>query len=126
MGGPAFPCLVKASIRTAARWVRNGGTAEAAHGSAYTSTLSVIADMPVSRPRAKTGLEQMQQTTYTNAPLFDDLVGAQQESFRDLQAQRFGGGQVDDEIELGRLLDRNVRGLRPTQNLVDEIGAAME
>jgi hypothetical protein len=44
-------------------------------GSAYPSTVSVIADMAASRPRANSGCEQSQQT----AQLFDQLVGAQQE-----------------------------------------------
>jgi hypothetical protein len=37
------------------------------------------------------------------ARLFDNLVGAQQERFRDREAERLGGRQIDDEIELGRL-----------------------
>ena len=36
-----------------------------------------------------------------------------------VEAERPGGDQVDDEIELGRLLDRQVGRLRPAQNLVD-------
>src|SRR5262249_16830920 len=35
-------------------------------------------------------------------------------------------GQVDDELEFGRLLDRDIPGLRPTQNLVDQVGGAPE
>jgi hypothetical protein len=35
---------------------------------------------------------------------------------RDGDAKRFGSGPVDDEIELGRLLDRQIRRLRPAQN----------
>src|SRR3974377_1000931 len=54
----------------------------------------------------------------------DYLVGAQQERFRDREAEGLGGGQIDDELEFGRLLDRDVGGLRPTQNLVDEVGGA--
>ena len=41
-------------------------------------------------------------------------------------AFRFGSGQVDDEIELGRLLDRKIGGLRPAENSIDEIGGAPE
>jgi hypothetical protein len=37
-----------------------------------------------------------------------------------------GGGEVDDEIELGRLLDRDVAWLRPAQNFVDQLGGAPE
>src|SRR6202043_3501541 len=36
------------------------------------------------------------------------------------------GLQIDDEIELGWLLDRNIARFRPTQNFVDVVGAAPE
>src|SRR2546425_4178307 len=54
----------------------------------------------------------------------DHLVGTQQERLGDLEVERLGGGQVDDEIELARLLDRDVARLCPAQNLVDKIGGA--
>ena len=37
---------------------------------------------------------------------------------------RLRGGQIDDEIELGGLLDRDIARFRPAQNLVDIIGGA--
>src|SRR5262249_46817996 len=39
--------------------------------------------------------------------------------------EHLGGGEVDDEIELGRLLDRDVGRLRSSQNLVDNLGGAL-
>src|SRR5262245_9897113 len=60
------------------------------------------------------------------ASSFDHLVGTQQERFRDRQTKRLGGGQVDDEIELGGLLDRDITRLRPAQNLVNIISGAPE
>jgi hypothetical protein len=42
------------------------------------------------------------------------------------EVERLGGGQIDDEIELGRLLDRDIAGLRPAQYLVGKIGGAPE
>src|SRR5262249_40646603 len=57
---------------------------------------------------------------------FDHLVGAPQERSRDHQAKRPGGGQIHDEIEPGRLLDRDVARLRATQNLVDIVTGAAE
>ena len=48
---------------------------------------------------------------------FDHLVGAGQQRRRHLDAERLRGGQIDNQLELGRLLDRKVGGLRPPQNL---------
>jgi hypothetical protein len=30
-----------------------------------------------------------------------------------VEAERLGGGQIDDQVKLGRLLDRDVAWLRP-------------
>ena len=43
---------------------------------------------------------------------------------RHFQANRFRHDQVNDEVELGRLLDRKIGGLRPPQNLVDQVAGA--
>ena len=56
----------------------------------------------------------------------DHRVGAGEESWRHFKAQRPRGRQIDDEVELDRLLDRDVAWLRPAQNLVDIIGGAPE
>src|SRR5208283_3366249 len=45
---------------------------------------------------------------------------------RNCEAERLGGDEIDDEIELGRLLDRDVGGLRSVENLVDKIAGAPE
>jgi hypothetical protein len=52
--------------------------------------------------------------------LFDHLVGAEQERLGDGKTKRLRRGQIDDEIEFARLLNRNVCGLRPAQNFVDD------
>src|SRR6516164_4458829 len=56
----------------------------------------------------------------------DHLVGKNEHAGRNSEAERLGGGQVDDEIELGRLLDRDVARLCSAQNLVDVVGSAPE
>jgi hypothetical protein len=43
--------------------------------------------------------------------LFDNLVDAGEDRFRDRDSERRGGFEVDDELELDRLLDRDVSGL---------------
>jgi hypothetical protein len=58
------------------------------------------------------------------ATLFDHVVGAGEQRGRHREAERLGGGQVDHEIELGRLLDRDIGRLGPAQNLVDIVGGA--
>ena len=52
-----------------------------------------------------------------HAVVIDHLVGAQ-ERLWDFEMEGFCG-QIDNEIELGRLLDWDVSRLCPTQNLVD-------
>jgi hypothetical protein len=68
-----------------------------------------IIEPPVS---AKSGREQAQQRRAV-ARLFDHLVGAGEQRRRHLDAERLRGGQIDNQLELGRLLDRKVGGLRP-------------
>jgi len=38
----------------------------------------------------------------------NDLVSRGQQRFRDGEAESFGGLEVDDEFQLGRLLDRQI------------------
>jgi len=69
----------------------------------------------------------MQHRVHEGRVLFDHLVGAQQKRLRNVQAERLRGRKIEDQIELGRLLNRDVGGLRPAQNLVDQVaGAAVE
>src|SRR5262245_12296956 len=60
------------------------------------------------------------------ASSFDHLVGAHEERLRNGEANRLGGGQVDDEFKFCRLLDRDIGGLRSTEDLVDQLGSAAE
>src|SRR5262245_11435157 len=50
---------------------------------------------------------------------FNHLVGAGEQRRRYGEAKHLRGHQIDDEVEFGRLLDRNVGRFRPAQNLVD-------
>jgi hypothetical protein len=59
--------------------------------------------------------------------LLDDLVRSQQDGLRDRQAQRLRGFEVDDQLERGGLLDREIRRLYSFENLIDEVcGAATD
>ena len=55
--------------------------------------------------------------------LLDHLVGAGEQRRRRFHANRLRHDQVNDEVELGRLLDRKIGGLRPP-NLVDQVAGA--
>src|SRR3974377_743448 len=56
--------------------------------------------------------------------LLDHLVGAGEHRPGNGKTERLGALQVDDKLEFGRLLDRNVGRLRPAQNLVGDPGGA--
>jgi hypothetical protein len=51
--------------------------------------------------------------------LFDHVIGAGEQCWRHGEAERLSSREIDDEIEFGRLLDRDVGWLLPAQNLVD-------
>ena len=63
--------------------------------------------------RAITQREQVQQDCSREGPpnLLNDLVGAGEQRGRYIESERDGSRQIDDEIELGRLLDRDFGGL---------------
>src|SRR5438876_10247555 len=69
---------------------------------------------------------RLDRTSLRLAHSLDHLVAASEQGRRNFQAEHLGSGQVDDEVELGRLLNRDVGWLRPAQNLVDIVGGAPE
>ena len=48
--------------------------------------------------------------------LFDQLVGDRKQIRWDIKAERFGGCEVDDEIDLACQLNRHIGGCRPFEN----------
>jgi hypothetical protein len=50
--------------------------------------------------------------------LFNHLVGALRQRLRDFQAERLRGVEVDDQLELGGLLDRQLARFRALEDLV--------
>jgi hypothetical protein len=53
------------------------------------------------------------------AASFDDLVGAGKDRGRDGEAERCGRLEVDDKLEGGRLLHRQISGLGSRENAAD-------
>src|SRR5882724_10489081 len=57
--------------------------------------------------------------------LLQDLVRPQPEGGRDREAERLRGLEIDHQLELGGLLDRQVGGPRALEDLVHEGGGAL-
>jgi hypothetical protein len=56
------------------------------------------------------------------SPLFDHLVGCDEQARRDDQTQRLGRFEIDDGFVLGRSLHRQVRGFVPAQDAINTGG----
>src|SRR5437870_4164923 len=56
---------------------------------------------------------------------FNDVVGSKQELLRYFQADGLGSLEIDRQVELGRLLDREVRRLTAFKDLIDHGGTLL-
>src|SRR4051812_17148617 len=56
--------------------------------------------------------------------LFNYFVGTREHCGRNFEAERLGGLEIDDELEPGRLLDRQVGRFGAFENFVNEVGCA--
>src|SRR6266851_5239736 len=74
--------------------------------------------LPSRQPTSKR--EARLRTALTGPPFswIDHLIRPLQERRRDRQAKGFGGLQVDDQLELGGLLNRKISRLCALENLV--------
>src|SRR5712692_4718126 len=60
-------------------------------------------------------------STARRGNLLDDAVGLHRHNLRDRPAELLGGAGVDNELERGRLLDRQIGGLCSFQDAVEVI-----
>jgi hypothetical protein len=77
-------------------------------------TFKYVATVQSGRTRRANSLPSAQMQ---HGMLFDHLVGAGKKRRRHVEAERLRHDQVNDEVELGRLLDRKIGGLRPRKIL---------
>jgi hypothetical protein len=80
--------------------------------------------------RGRTGrreVEQDQAGVRGNSPFsawsrsLYDLIGAAEDRSRDRQAERPGSLEIDDKLEIGRLLDRQIGRLGALEDLSDDV-----
>src|SRR5262245_50873756 len=60
-------------------------------------------------------------TARKRSRLLDDLVDLREQHLRERQPQRVRSFQIDHRLKLGRLLDGQIRGLGPLDDLVDVV-----
>jgi hypothetical protein len=56
--------------------------------------------------------------------LLDHLIGKGEQLRGNFEAERLSSGQIDDQIELGRRLHRQVCGLLALEDAIDVVGRA--
>ncbi len=61
-----------------------------------------------------------------SSPSFEYVVSHGEQRLRNAETEQLGGLEVYGQLKLGGLFDRDVAGLRPTQNLVDHFTGAPE
>src|SRR4030095_8563052 len=74
------------------------------------------------RPAARRGHPPARSAGSGGGPLFDPLIRPRQQRRWDREAEGLGGLEVDHQLELCRLLDREVAGLGALEDLVSVDG----
>src|SRR5262245_48679473 len=116
---PAPRCSITTPPRSRAstplaRWSAGSSTsttrAAPASSRAPSSAVSPAPPLPAA---AQADRRRLRGLGLSQARALGDLVRSEQQRRRNREAERAGGLRVDDELEPGRLLDREIRRLRP-------------
>src|SRR5215475_3458044 len=78
-------------------------------------------DLSREPPQAETGRRHrtsLLATALHGVGSLDDLIGAQQQRWRDGEAERLGGLEIDHQLEFRRLLDGQIAGNHTLENSI--------
>src|SRR5262245_55729579 len=129
----AIPAMVHTSpaATCTATMLRNIGEEDGIGMPRTTTPSSVMRSWPKIAPRqhplrraARRGGRRSRHRGMLDAPLFDHLIRPRQQRRWDGEAERLRGLEVDDKLELGRLLDGKIGGLSAVEDLVHIRGDA--
>ena len=79
-----------------------------------------IASLPEARCRCRRVASVSARPRRASEPSLDDVICPQEKRLRNGEAERLGGFEIDDELDLAGLLDWQVGGLRALEDLVHE------